>query len=79
MSAAELAASVEEPWEVDFGDGRTVILSDIRTQGEVLICTVTRLVDGEERTFSNPWKIVNPPGSTEEDFREIVLTSGFFR
>jgi hypothetical protein len=60
-------------------DGKTVIAGDFRAVGNVLSCVVTFRVGGEERPFSNPWKLVDPPGDSQEWFEQAVMGSGFFR
>jgi hypothetical protein len=88
MSAAEIVAAVVLPLEVVLGEGRSVIVNDLRDWNGLLRADVSVLADGVEQTFGNPWMVVNPPCCVRVDgeavhdpeaaLREMIQTSGFF-
>jgi hypothetical protein len=88
MSAAEIVAAVATPLEVALGDGRSMVVSELRDVGGLLRVDLTLLQDGAELAFANPWIIGNPPVHVRVDgeavhdpeaaFLEMILTSGFF-
>ena len=81
MTPDEIASGMSANLTVDLGGGKEVVIQKITAQGNALRATVMVRQDGASVPFSNPWVIVNPPGTgdTADDIMSAVIQSaGFF-